>query len=79
MDLLEKAVKLLKDNNVAAEMNFHSQQDEAEFFEKCINSGVKLCLSSDSHNMYEVGELWPHLKLLEKIGVSASDFQRVLL
>jgi histidinol phosphatase-like PHP family hydrolase/predicted phosphodiesterase len=79
MDLFEKAVKLLKDNNVAAEMNFHSQQDEAEFFEKCVNSGVKLCLSSDSHNMYEVGELWPHLKLLEKIGVTAQDFSRVLL
>ena len=77
--LFEKVVKLLKDNNVAAEMNFHSQQDEAGFIEKCINSGVKLCLSSDSHNMYEVGELWPHLKMLEKIGVKADCFNRVLL
>ena len=77
--LFEKVVKLLKDNNVAAEMNFHSQQDEAGFVEKCINSGVKLCLSSDSHNMYEVGELWPHLKMLEKIGVKADCFNRVLL
>jgi histidinol phosphatase-like PHP family hydrolase len=78
-DLFEKVVKLLKRNSVAAEMNFHSQQDEAEFVEKCINSGVKLCLSSDSHNMYEVGELWPHLKMLEKLGVTAQDFSRVLL
>ena len=78
-DLFEKVVRLLKNNNVAAEMNFHSQETEAEFIEECINSGVKLCLSSDSHNMYEVGELWPHLKMLEKIGAAASDFQRVLL
>lgn len=78
-DLFEKVVGLLKRNNVAAEMNFHGQEGEAGFFEKCVNCGVKLCLSSDCHNMYEMGELWPHLKLLEKLGVSASDFQRVLL
>jgi histidinol phosphatase-like PHP family hydrolase/predicted phosphodiesterase len=78
-DLFEKVVRLLKRNSVAAEMNFHSQQDEVEFFEKCVNSGVKLCLSSDSHNMYEIGELWPHLKMLEKLGVTAQDFSRVLL
>ncbi len=78
-DLFEKVVKLLKDNNVAAEINFHSQETEAEFIEKCINCGVKLCLSSDSHNMYEVGELWPHLKLLEKLGASAQDLNRLLL
>jgi histidinol phosphatase-like PHP family hydrolase/predicted phosphodiesterase len=79
MDLFEKVVRILKDNNVAAEINFHSQETESEFIEKCINSGVKLCLSSDSHNMYELGELWPHLKMLEKLGIAASDFQRVFL
>ncbi len=78
-DLFEKIVRLLKDSNVAAEVNFHSQENEIEFFEKCINSGVKLCLSSDSHNMYEMGELWPHIKMLEKIGVTAQDFSRILL
>lgn len=78
-DLSEKVVKLLKDSGVAAEVNFHTQEPSAEFFEKCVNAGVKLSLSSDSHNMYEFGELWPHIKLLEKIGVSASDIKRVLL
>jgi histidinol phosphatase-like PHP family hydrolase/predicted phosphodiesterase len=77
--LFDKLIRLLKDNNVAVELNFHTQEPEIEFIEKCINSGVKLCLSSDSHNMYEVGELWPHLKMLEKIGISASDFERILL
>jgi hypothetical protein len=52
---------------------------DIEFVEKCINSGAKLCLSSDNHNMYEMGELWSHLKLLEKIGVTAQDFSQVLL
>jgi histidinol phosphatase-like PHP family hydrolase len=69
----------LKENKMAVEMNFHTQEPDIEFVEKCVDSGVKLCLSSDSHNMYELGELWPHLKLLEKIGVKADDLGRVLL
>lgn len=78
-ELFEKVVKLLKDNKVAAEVNFHSQEAESEFVEMCINSGVKLSLSSDCHNMYELGELWPHLKMLEKIGVSNNQLSGILL
>ncbi|OHB52181.1 MAG: hypothetical protein A2Y10_00270 [Planctomycetes bacterium GWF2_41_51] len=78
-DLFEKVIKMLRQSKTAAEVNFHSQEAEAEFVEMCINSGVKLSLSSDCHNMYEVGELWPHLKMLEKIGVTNNDFSRILL
>ena len=70
---------MLNQSKTAVEVNFHSQEAEPEFVEMCINSGVKLSLSSDCHNMYEVGELWPHLKLLEKIGVTNNDLSRVLL
>jgi histidinol phosphatase-like PHP family hydrolase/predicted phosphodiesterase len=78
-DLYEKVIKLLKQYNTAAEVNFHSQQAESDFALMCVESGVKLSLSSDCHNMYELGELWPHLKMLEKIGVARSDFSNVLL
>ena len=77
--IFDKIVELLKENKTAVEINFHTQEPDIEFVEKCVNSGVKLCLSSDSHNMYELGELWPHLKMLEKIGVSDKDLSRVLL
>ena len=78
-DLYEKLVKLLIQYNTAAEVNFHGQEAESEFFEMCLNSGVKLALSSDSHNMYELGELWPHLQMLRKLGVSNNDISRVVL
>ncbi|OQA03602.1 MAG: hypothetical protein BWY69_00364 [Planctomycetes bacterium ADurb.Bin401] len=78
-DLFEKVIKLLKQYNIAAEINFHSQEAEPEFVEICVNEGVKLALSSDCHNMYELGELWPHLRMLEKIGVANNDLSRVLL
>jgi histidinol phosphatase-like PHP family hydrolase/predicted phosphodiesterase len=79
VDLYGTVIKLLKQYNTAAEVNYHSQEAEFEFMRMCVESGVKLSLSSDCHNMYELGELWPHLKLLEKAGVSKSDFSRILL
>lgn len=78
-DLFGKVIKLLKQYNIAAEVNFHSQEAESEFFQMCVNSGVKLSLSSDCHNMYELGELWPHLRMLEKIGVSTKDLSGIVL
>jgi len=77
--IAKKIVKLLKAEKLAAEINFHSQENENKFVEMCVNSGVKLSLSSDCHNMYELGELWPHLQILKKAGVSAGDFKKILL
>jgi histidinol phosphatase-like PHP family hydrolase/predicted phosphodiesterase len=79
VDIYEKVVKMLKKYKVAAEVNFHSQEAESEFAKMCVESGVKLALSSDCHNMYEIGELWPHLKMLEKAGISNKDLGRILL
>jgi histidinol phosphatase-like PHP family hydrolase len=59
---------LLKENNVAAEINFHANEPPLEFVKLCLKSGVKLAFGSDAHNLYEVGEFYPHLKLLEAAG-----------
>ena len=40
--------------------------------------GVKLTLASDAHNLYEVGELAPHLELLRSIGFDG-DVEEILL
>jgi histidinol phosphatase-like PHP family hydrolase len=77
-DLYEKLIKMLKEYKVAAEINFHSQEAESDFAKMCVESGVKLSLSSDCHNMYELGELWPHLQMLYNIGVPAKDLKNVL-
>jgi histidinol phosphatase-like PHP family hydrolase len=68
---------LLKTNDIAAELNFHTNEPPAKFVEICLNEGVKLSLGSDSHNLYEVGEFYPHLQLLDSLG--CDDLEDVLL
>ncbi len=78
-ELFEPMVKLLKQNNVAAELNFHTNYPSADFVSMCIESGVKLSLGSDAHNLYEVGEFYPHLALLSKCGISQLDINHILI
>ncbi len=74
-ELYEPLALLLKKYRVAAEINFHTNEPEPEFFRLCLENGVKITLGSDSHNLYEVGEFYPHLKLLDQIapGSAATD------
>lgn len=67
-ELYPFVANLLKSNDIAAELNFHTNEPPPKFVEICLNEGVKLSLGSDSHNLYEVGEFYPHLKLLESLG-----------
>lgn len=76
--LVESVVNLLKEHNVAAEINFHNQITEEELVTKCVNAGVKLVFGSDSHELYETGELYPHLQLMERCGYSNSDLHSIL-
>ncbi|MFW6414649.1 MAG: metallophosphoesterase, partial [Verrucomicrobiota bacterium] len=71
--IFPEVVKLLKEHDVAAEINFHNQTPPAEFIEMCLNEGVKLCLGSDSHNLAEIGFFHPHLQLLSQLGVGRSE------
>ena len=66
-DLFDPLVQLLKKYHTAAEINFHCNHPEEEFFSMCIKNGIKISLGSDTHNLYEVGEFYPHVKLLDKI------------
>ena len=67
-DLFAPVVKLLRDANVAAEINFHTNEPPPEFFRICIEAGVKLTFGGDAHLLREIGEFQPHLKLLREIG-----------
>ncbi|MDH7601645.1 MAG: metallophosphoesterase [Armatimonadota bacterium] len=78
-DLMPRLVKLLRQHNVAAEINFHTQETGEDFVTACLNEGVKLAFGSDSHNLYEVGELQPHLDLLARCGVPSSRLKEVLV
>ncbi len=67
-DLFTPVVKLLQEVNVAAEVNFHTNEPPPEFFRMCIEAGVKLSFGSDAHNLREIAEFQPHLNLLRDIG-----------
>lgn len=71
--LYKPVAKLLRERNVAAEVNFHYNQPDPEFFRICLEEGVKIAVGSDSHCLYEVGDLAPHLRLLKEIGAIPSE------
>ncbi|HUT25717.1 MAG TPA: metallophosphoesterase [Sumerlaeia bacterium] len=66
--LFDPVVRMLREAKIAAEINFHTNEPPPEFFELCIEAGVPISLGTDAHNLYEVGELAPHLELLRACG-----------
>ncbi|MFW6456766.1 MAG: metallophosphoesterase [Planctomycetota bacterium] len=76
--LFEDVADLLDEYGVAAEINFHGNQPPAEFVENCLERDVPLAIGTDSHNLAEVGELWPHLGLLRSVGLREEDLPNVL-
>lgn len=74
----EPLVKMLKESATAAEINFHTNEPPVDFFKLAIAAGVKLTLGSDTHNLYEIGDLALHLDFLKKCGVDA-NYEDVLL
>jgi len=70
--LFEPLVRMLRENNVAAEINFNTKQPLPEFISLCIKAGVKLTFGSDAHNLCAIGELAPHLDLLRSCGFDGS-------
>ena len=64
---------------MAAEINCHAgYRPSPEFFALCLKHGVKLSLGTDSHNLYEVGFIMPHLRILKAVG-AYSKLDEVLL
>ncbi len=76
--LFAPTVALLRRRGTAAEINFHANEPSAAFFRQCINEGVRLSFGSDAHNLYEIGDFAPHLRLLREAG-HAGDPRDVLL
>ncbi len=66
--LFEPVARLLAKHGVAAEINFHTNEPDPRFFEICLDLGVQLAFGSDAHEIWEVGEFAPHLRLLEECG-----------
>ena len=71
--LFEPTVALLKAHGVPAEINFHTNEPPPPFVRLCLENGVRLTLGSDAHNLYEVGEFEPHLRLLKDCGADGDS------
>ncbi len=67
--LHDRLVEMLKAADTAAEINFHDHPTSDRFYRECLVQGVRLALGTDSHDLSEVGELFPHLEVLKRIGV----------
>lgn len=70
--------EMLADAGVAAEVNFHAYQSDADFIRTCIEKNVKIALASDAHAIQEVGEFIPHINVLKQAGVTPKMFPDVL-
>ena len=66
-DLYRPVAEMLQERAVAAELNFHTNNPDPEFFAMCMEMGVKISLGSDAHSLVEVGALLPHIELLREI------------
>jgi histidinol phosphatase-like PHP family hydrolase len=76
--LYRPVAAMLHDQGVAAEINFHTNEPDPEFFAECAARRVRIALGTDSHDLVEVGELTPHLRVLAQAGVTPERFEQVL-
>jgi len=65
-DIYPRLVKWLADTETAAEINYHHNAPDVEFFRQCVQAGVKVALGSDAHGLYAVGNFGQHLALLQE-------------
>ena len=66
--LFRPMAQLLAAYRAAAEINFHTNEPDPDFFRCCLEEGVPIAFGSDAHALYEVGEFAPHLKVLREAG-----------
>ena len=70
-------VDILKKGRMAAELNFHYNSPDEEFFKMCVENGVKISLGSDAHSLFEVCDLAEHFRMLRSI-CGGEDLQKVI-
>ena len=67
-NLYRPLARMIAQSGTAAEINYHTNEPDAEFFGYCLEEGAQLALGTDAHSLVEVAEMQPHLELLRRIG-----------
>ncbi len=69
VELYRPVARMLAVQDVAAEINCHGNRPDPIFVRACLEEGTRLALGSDSHDLNEVAEMSPHLRLLREAGL----------
>jgi len=69
---------LLADSGVAVEVNFHTYRPDPDFIRQCAEKGVKIALASDTHDLAEAGEFWPHVNVLKQAGITPKMYSDLI-
>jgi histidinol phosphatase-like PHP family hydrolase len=75
-ELYGQLADMLARTGVAAEINFHKNENDPAFFTECIRRGVKIAFGSDTHMLHQTGALAAHLNCLQQ-AAGTSDPQRL--
>lgn len=66
-NLYKIVAKMLKEGNVKAELNFHTNTPDIEFFRICLQENVDIVFGSDSHNLLEFGDFSKHIEFMRDL------------
>ena len=64
-----EVLDIVKEQNIAVEVNYHHKDPLKYFLKLCIKRGVFLTPTSDAHNLSEIGHLDWHLKYIASLGL----------
>ncbi|MFO7938102.1 MAG: metallophosphoesterase [Kiritimatiellia bacterium] len=77
--LYRPVAELLAHYDTAAEINYHTHSPDPDFIRTCVACGVKLTLGSDTHDLAEAGEFYPHIELMKRAGIKPGNMKNHLL
>ena len=72
-----QVAEILKKGGIAAELNYHNNRPDIEFFKICAENGIKISLGSDAHSLHEVCGFNKHLSMLRSI-YGETDIEKFL-
>lgn len=78
-DLYAPIVKRAAERGISIEINSHSQRDpDSDFLRLCLDHGIKVAMSTDTHNIRELGEFTHQKAFFREIGVPEGDIAKHL-
>lgn len=71
--LYRPVARMLAQAHVAAEINHHKNPMDLAFFRACLEEGVAISLGSDAHVTRSAGDLFPHVRDLDALGLTPAQ------